>query len=222
MTSEQKPITADELLLMPRDGRRYELIRGVLVEKVPSEMTTVRTLVTADELLRMPREDGVRYELIRGVLVPKMPTGDPHGDVVSHTHYILVHYVVLNDYGEIRVGEPGYRLERDPDTVRAPDVAWIAPGRIPPGTQGYPELAPDLVVEVKSPSNSNPEMAAKAAMWLSYGSQEVWVADPETTTVTRHRPNAAPVTLGEDDTLDGGELLPGFSVPVWRLFRRRR
>ena len=184
-------------------------------------MTTKLKFITADELLRMPR-DGNRYELIRGVLVPKMPAGDPHGEAVTMTSHVLTTYVIDNDYGGVRSGEPGYRLERDPDTVRAPDVAWFAPGRLPEGIQGYPELAPDLVIEVKSPSNSNPEMASKAAMWLSYGSQQVWVEDPERTTVTIYRPGADPVTLGEDDTLDGGDLLPGFTTPVWRLFRRRR
>jgi Uma2 family endonuclease len=172
-------------------------------------MTTKQKFITAEELLLMPR-DGNRYELARGVLVQKMPTGDPHGEVVLRIGAALSIYADNYDYGSTRAGEPGYRLDRDPDTVRAPDVAWIASGRIPEGTQGYPGLAPDLAVEVKSPGNSNPEMAAKAAMWLSYGSREVWVADPETTTITRHRPNAAPVTLGE------------FSAPVWRLFRRRR
>ena len=184
-------------------------------------MTTKQKLITAEELLLMPR-DGNRYELVRGVLVQNMPTGRAHGDTVSNTHYVLAHHVTIRDYGELSVGEPGYRLERNPDTVRAPDIAWFAPGRLPEGIQGFPELAPDLAVEVKSPGNSNPEMAAKAAMWLSYGSREVWVADPETTTITKHRPNTAPVTLGEDDILDGDELLPGFSAPVWRLFRRRR
>jgi Uma2 family endonuclease len=146
-------------------------------------------------------------------------------------------YTAANDYGITLSGEPGYRLERDPDTVRAPDVAWFAPGqdtvrapdvawfapgRLPEGIQGYPELAPDLAVEVKSPSNSNPEMAAKAVMWLSYGSQQVWVEDPEQTTVTIYRSGVTPVTLSDDDILDGGDLLPGFTTPVWRLFRRRR
>ena len=184
-------------------------------------MTTKQKLVTADELLLMPK-DGNRYELIRGVLVRKMPPGDPHGLAVSRINIALGNYADANDYGATRTGEPGYRLERDPDTVRAPDVAWIAPGRIPEGTQGYPELAPDLAVEVKSPGNSSPEMAAKASMWLSYGSQEVWVADPERNTITVYRPGAAPEPLGEDDDLDGGDLLPGFTTPVWRLFRRRR
>ena len=184
-------------------------------------MTIKQKLITANELLLMPR-DGNRYELIRGVLVQKMPTGDRHRITVSRFDTALSIWSDERDYGSVGAGEPGYLLDRDPDTVCAPDVVWIAPGRVPEGTQGYPELAPDLAVEVKSPSNSNSEMAAKAAMWLSYGSKEVWVANPETTTVTIYRSGADPVTLGEDDTLDGGDLLPGFTTPVWRLFRRRR
>ena len=178
-------------------------------------------LITAEELLLMPR-DGRRYELLRGVLVEKMPTGDPHRIAVSRIDLALGNYAEANDYGSTGAGEPGYRLERDPDTVRAPDVVWIAPGRIPAGTQGYPELAPDLAVEVKSPGNSYAELAAKAGMWLSYGSREVWVADPERVAITVYRPYQEPVTLGEDDTLEGGDLLPGFAAPVWKLFRRHR
>ena len=174
-------------------------------------------LITADELLRLPRGDGRRYELIRGRLVEKMPTGDPHGDVTGMAYFRLTQYVADSGYGVTRVGEPGYRLERGPDTVRAPDVAWIAPG-----TQGYPALAPDLAVEVKSPGNSRPEMAAKYWMWLSYGSRVALSLDPETVTAIVYRPGAEAVSLGEDDVLDLGDLLPGFSCPVWRFFRRRR
>ena len=185
------------------------------------DMTTTRQLVTADELLAMPGKDGRRRELIRGVLVEKMPAGKSQGIVASLIDYALAHYTISNDYGYTLTAETGYRLERDPDTVRCPDVAWFAPGRLTE-TQGFPQLAPDLAVEVKSPSNSRPEMAAKAYMWLSYGSRQVWVADPPTATITIYRLNAEPVTLGEDDVLEGGELLPGFTTPVWRLFRRRR
>ena len=185
-------------------------------------MVTALKLITAEELLRMPRGEGHRYELLRGVLVEKMPTGCQQSIAVARICAILGNHVEANDYGCCGAGNPGYLLERDPDTVRAPDVAWIAPGRIPPGTQGYPELAPDLAVEVKSPGNSYAELAAKAGMWLSYGSREVWVADPERVTITVYRPYQEPLTLGEDDTLAGGDLLPGFATPVWRLFRRRR
>ena len=183
---------------------------------------TKQKLMTADELLRLPKGEGQRYELIRGVLVPKMAPGDPHAIVVFRISTLIGTYAETNDYGIGRTGEPGYRLERDPDTVHAPDVAWFAPGRIPEGTQGYPEMAPDLVVEVKSPSNSNPEMAAKAYMWLSYGSRLAVVADPQYSTFTVYQPNAEPVTLIEDDVFDVGDVLPGFSCPVWRFFRRQR
>ena len=185
-------------------------------------MVTKTKLMTADELLQIPGGNGKRYELVRGVLLEKMPTGYPHSDTTALTTYILTQYTFDSDYGVVRAGEPGYRLERGPDTVRAPDVAWIAPGRIPPGTQGYPELAPDLAVEVKSPSNSNPEMAAKAQMWLCYGSRAAVTLDPATTSAIVYRPNVEPTLLGEYDTLDLNDIMPGFSSPVWRFFRRQR
>ena len=184
-------------------------------------MSTTRKSVTAEELLRMPR-DGKRYELVRGVLTEMAPTGNPHRETVGRIDTALGNYSDQNDYGSSGAGEPGYLLEIGPDTVRAPNVVWIAPGRIPPGTREYPNLAPDLAVEVRSPSESFPQITAKAEMWLSYGTQVVWIADPERTTVTVHRPGVSPRTLTEDEDLDGGELLPGFSSPVWRLFRRHR
>ena len=179
---------------------------------------TERKLMTAEELLMMPKGDGRRFELIRGVLIERMPGGDPHHEALTLTTMAVGNYARSNRYGVVRSGDPGYRLEREPDTVRAPDVAWFAPGRLQRGVRGYPEMAPDLAIEIKSPSNSWPEITAKAQMWLCYGSQESWVGDPETITVRIYRPNTAPVILGADDTLDGGDLLPGFSVPVRDLF----
>ena len=185
-------------------------------------MTTKPKLITADELLAMPRGDGRKYELIRGVLVEKVPTGRSHAAVVTPIAIVLGSFVLSRDLGEVHTGEPGYLLEIGPDTVRAPDVAWIASGRLPDDTIGYPNLAPDLAVEVKSPSNSNPEMRRKAEMWLSFGTRQVWVADPDTTAITVYRPGADPIELGEDDTIDGGDLLPDFTAPVWSLFRWQR
>lgn len=185
-------------------------------------MTTARKLMTADELLAMPRVDGRKYELIRGVLVEKVPTGHPHSIVVVMIATVLNLFIGPRNCGVVVAGEPGYLLEIGPDTVRAPDVAWIASGRVPEGTQGFPKLAPDLAVEVKSPGNSYPALRRKAEMWLSFGSRQVWMADPAHTTVTLYFPGAAPVVLGEDDTIDGGDLLPGFTAPVWSLFRWQR
>ena len=103
--------------------------------------------------------------------------------------------------------------------MRAPDVAWIAPGRILEPMLGYQQVTPDLVVEIKSPTDTRRMVAERAQMWLDFGSREVWYGDPETTTVTRYRPGQPPQILSEHDVLDGGDLLPGFSVPVWQLFR---
>ena len=178
-------------------------------------------LITADELLLMP-DDGCRYELVRGELTQKMPPpGDGHGDVSGRFAIALGRYSEDHDYGVIR-DNAGFQLESDPDTVRAPDVAWIAPGRIHGFSAGYRQMAPDLAVEIKSPNDTPSMVAERAQMWLDFGSQEVWYGDPETTTVTRYRIGQSPETLAEDDALDGGDLLPGFSIDVWRLFRRHR
>ena len=182
-------------------------------------------LMTADELLAMEKVPGKRYELIRGVLTEKeVPTGTPHARTVTRTATPLFLYCEADGYGEVFTGDPGYRLERNPDTVRAPDIAWFAPGRIPSGATGYPELTPDLCIEVASPSNARRDrlLSDKAQMWLSFGAREVWVLNPADTTLTRYRPGSPPAVLHADDTLDGGNLLPGFTIPVWRLFRRQR
>ena len=186
--------------------------------------TTKQKLITADELLAMPR-DGNRYELVRGVLIKKMPTGDPHGMVVVLTAHYMTQYALSSGHGQTRSGETGYILDRDPDTVRAPDVAWYSPDNIPPpGTRGFPDVVPDLVVEVKSPSNSNSEMAAKSRMWLwrkdgpGYGAKMALVLDPQTETVIKYKPDSTPTILTTDDVLDGDDVLPGFSCLVRRFF----
>ena len=185
-------------------------------------MTTARRPITADELLLMPKGYCKRYELIRGELIERPASGDAKAAVVTMAATVLGTFVFSRNYGEVAAGDPGYMLESHPDTVRAPDVAWIAPGRIPEGTTGYPNLAPDLVVEVKSHQDVYPELRRKAEMWLSFGTRQVWVADPDTTTITVFRPDVEPIELGEDDTIDGGDLLPDFTAPVWSLFRWQR
>ena len=182
-------------------------------------------LMTAAEFQALAKVPGKRYELIRGVLKEKaVGTGLAHSINLSFAHFALFPHTAGSDNGLLCIGEPCYRVGRNPDTVLCPDLAWIAPGRIPTGTTGYPELTPDLCIEVASPSNARADrlLADKAQMWLDFGAREVWVLNPEDTTVTRYRPGRPPVTLGADDILDGGELLPGFSIAVWQLFRRQR
>ena len=183
-------------------------------------MTTKPKLLTADELLLLP-DNGMQRELIRGVLTEDMPPGDEHGVLVAHIAWLLTSYSYENDFGQVRAGDSGFLLERDPDTVRGPDVAWASTDRLPTPVAGYAEVTPDLVVEVKSPSNSNREMADRAMMWLSHGTRMSIVADPRPVTLTVYRPGGPPQVLGEFDTFDGGDVLPGFTAPVWSFFRRR-
>ena len=168
---------------------------------------------------------GKRYELIRGVV-----TGEHDGiirrcgDVVARCGGMLFQYADPCGRWHSAMGDPGYILERSPDTVRSLDIALTAEGRIPPGTKGFPELAPDLCIEVAYTNDALAKrlLSDKAQMWLDFDAREVWVLNPEDTTLTRHRPGNPPAVLHSDDTLDGGDLLPGFAIPVWRLFRRQR
>ena len=182
-------------------------------------MATILELMTADKLLLMP-DDGMQRELIRGVLTEDMPPGYEHGVVQFRIGRLLGNFVEDNDFGEILGGDSGFVLERNPDTVRGPDVAWVAPGRLENRVVGFAELAPDLVVEVKSPSNSNREMADRAMMWLSHGTRMAVVADPGAVTLTVYRPGQPPQVMTELDIFDGGDVLPGFTAPVWSFFRR--
>ena len=118
--------------------------------------TTATRLLTAAELPAMPRGYGKRYELIRGELVAKMPTGNPHGIAVKWISFALTEYEVDTGYGQVKTGQPGYRLEAHPDTVRAPDVAWIAPGRIPPGTRATRTWPPTWPLRYCRPDQTCP------------------------------------------------------------------
>ena len=176
-------------------------------------------LLTADDLLRLYSE-GIRGELIRGVLHETMASGEEHGEIVMNLGIILGGFVKPRRLGRLVASDVGVRLERDPDTVREPDLAFISTEKRPLGVRntGYIEVAPDLVVEIVSPSDRPADVAEKARMWLSYDTGLVWVVYPETRTVGVHRADAPDIMLREDDTLDGGSALPGFSCTVRDMF----
>ena len=177
--------------------------------------TTAARLMTADELLRLHGK-GVRGELIRGVLHETMPAGQEHGEIAANLAYELMSFAKPRKLGRLTASDAGVRLERDPDTVREPDVAFFSAARMPPGVRvrGYSEVAPDLVAEIASPSEGRREAHDKARMWLSHGVRLVWVVRPGERAVDVHRPDAPVATLGEDDALDGLDVLPGFACPV--------
>ena len=183
-------------------------------------MTTAKTkLLTADDLLRLDSE-GVRGELIRGVLHETMPVGKIHSKVVAKLVYLLIAFVLPRRLGTVMASELGVWLERDPDTVRAPDVAYISAVRMPldDDDPGYSDVVPDMVVEVASPSDSQREISEKARMWLGHRVRLVWAVHPNTRTIDVYRTDSALTTLSEGDTLDGGEVLPGFTCNVSDIF----
>ena len=176
-------------------------------------------LITADELLRLDAK-GVRGELIRGVLCETMPTGHEHGRVVINLGTELRNFVKTRKLGSLTASDSGVWLERDPDTVREPDIAYFSTERMPLGVRvvGYAETPPDLVVEVVSPSNTIRDVNDKAFMWLGHGVRLVWLVYPYTRTVDVYQGGRAVTTLTDDDSLDGLDVLPGFACAVSEIF----
>ena len=184
--------------------------------------TTEAKLLTAADLLRLDGE-GVRGELIRGVLCETMPAGIEHGRIVMDLAYELNTFIKPRRLGTLVGSDSGVWLDRDPDTVREPDIAFFSAERISLNARitGYAEVSPDLVVEVASPSDSRREVHDKAHMWLNHGARLVWVVQPETRTVDVYRPDEPVATLREQDALDGLDVLPGFICDVGAVFGPR-
>ena len=181
--------------------------------------------MTADELLRLPR-DGWQYELVEGRLVKLPSVGPWHAHKASRLDTALTIFVDARQLGIVLVGEPGFTLSQpgQPDTVLAPDVAFVHRDRVPaegsPEGSGFWRMAPDLAVEVVSPSQHHPEMAEKARTWLNAGVRLVWMVWPAAKQVEvwvqGHDEPVATLDIG--DALDGRDVLPGFSYPVASLF----
>ena len=176
----------------------------------------VPTITTAEQLLRA-RETG-RCELVRGELHTMIPPGFEHGRIALNLGAAIATYVKAHRLGAAVAAETGFLISRDPDTVRAPDVAFVRASRAPTPSRGYYPGAPDLAVEVLSPDDRPGYVREKVAEWLEAGAQAVWVVDPRTRMVTVHAPDGEPRVLGERDTLPGGEVLPGFRVAVADIF----
>ena len=180
---------------------------------------TTPKLVTADELLEMDSRD-IKGELIRGVFCEKMSAKVKHGQVAISLGSFLFTHVRPRRLGRVIGTDAGVLLERNPDTVREPDIGFISAERLPleADIPGYLEVIPDLVTEIISPSDRPTQIHDKTRMWLSYGVRIVWEVYPERREVRVHRLGQPYTVLGEDDTLDGGDVLPGFSIPVRDIF----
>lgn len=178
--------------------------------------TTTRPM-TAIDLEAVP--DAARGELIRGEMRPVSPTNPEHFLLTGRLIGPLHTFVGERDLGVVGA-EGGFTLEVGPDTVLAPDVAFVRREAFPPKGQrvGFPRIVPDLVVEILSPSNSATEVNEKVRIYLAAGVRLVWIVDPVAEVVTVYEPDGAARLLRPGEVLDGGGVLPGFSVALDALF----
>ena len=181
-------------------------------------MTTIEPLITADYLLRTP--DLGRCELVRGELIRMSPAGSEHGSIIVNITIPLGIFVSQAGLGRVFGAETGFHIAHDPDTVRAPDVAFVATGRLPsPLPQGFFPGPPDLAVEVVSPDDRDSQVQAKVQNWLEAGCQVVWLVDPRRQTVQVYQGRGQAKVLHLSETLSGESLLPGFFLAVAEIFQ---
>jgi Uma2 family endonuclease len=183
-------------------------------------MSTLPThLLTAEEFAALPLGD-MRSELIEGVLYTMPPTTGGHGRITMRLSGSLFAYVSAHQLGETYAAETGFLLARNPDTVRAPDFAFIQRDRAPSrdSDSHWVPVIPDLVVEVASSGDRPGEIKRKAEMWVEVGVRLVWVVLPTERVIEVYRPDQPVVTLDASATLDGADVVPGFTTPVAAIF----
>ncbi len=177
-----------------------------------------KTLVTAQELWQLSQNDK-RYELVKGELIEMTPPGGRHGNTAVKLATLLQNFASSHKLGEVMV-ETGFCLSSQPDTVRGPDVSFLAAEKIPPGglPDGYIFGAPDLAVEIVSPNDTASKIQSKVQDYLAYGTRLVWLVYPQQQIVIVHHPDGTARTLSETNTLNGETVVPGFSCRVEDIF----
>lgn len=187
-----------------------------------STATTETKRMTAEEFYEWanrPEHDNKWLELVRGEVIELPAPTKPHGAICINVSWFLNGYVRQRGKGYLTCNDSGVILERDPDTVRGPDVAYYEDAssfaELHPK---YGEIPPRLAVEVLSPSDRADRVMRKVTDYLRNGVELVWVIDPEARTVTVYRPDNGPRVLFENDTLTGDDVLSGFRCPAIDLF----
>jgi Uma2 family endonuclease len=186
-------------------------------------MTLVATERMTAEMLEVLPHQGRRFELIQGELRELMPTGFEHGEITHRLSSRLGVFVEDNALGVVCSAETGFIVDRNPDTVRAPDIAFVSSGNLEllgGSVKGFAPIAPDLAVETISPSDSYTESHEKALMWLEFGSQLVLLLDPRKAQITVYRSKKDIFVLEKDDILNLNEVVQGFSISLGKIFKR--
>ena len=183
---------------------------------------TKTEITSAAQLYLMPN-DGHRLELVKGILIVMSPAGSEHGRIASRILTRLSTHVEANNLGDTFAAETGFLIETNPDTVRAPDAAFISHERLSSvdDTSAYLPLAPDLVVEVLSPSDSSSDVEAKVEQWLSAGTLIVLVADPKNETIRVYRSKSEIQVLHSGEVFSSGEVCKDWQLVVDDIFGRR-
>ena len=174
--------------------------------------------VTGEALLRMPWLNPC--ELVGGRIVPMTPANPTHGRIEVNVAAALRSFVRTQNLGVVMAGEVGVFTRRSPDTVRAPDVLFLSHERDSGRTRrnGFLEVAPDLVVEILSPTDRADAVRRKLGEYFAAGVRLAWVIDPDTRSVRIHRARGTPRVLTAGDVLTGEDVLPGFELPVEEVF----
>lgn len=182
-------------------------------------MVTTTKRVTLEELERDGGPEGL-WEVVNGELIEMSPAGGKHGRVWNTINVYLWQFAVPNGLGLVYGADTGFILGETPLQLRLPDVGYVSYDRLPAGFDdgGFLRVAPDLAVEVLSPSDRSVPVLAKVMTWLEAGTMLVWLVDPEAETVTVYGPDASPRVMTIDQTLNGGKVLPGFTLPVRDIF----
>ena len=185
----------------------------------PESLNAQPTLLTAEDLWKQT-DDGYRYELVKGVIHRMPPAGFEHGIRTAEIGSLLNVYVKKHKLGYVCGAETGFKITQNPDTVRAPDAAFVRQSSIEEKgiPKDYWEGAPDLAVEVISPSDTYTQVAEKVDEWLNAGCAMVWVINPRRETVEVYRSPEDITVLRGDDILDGGDVIEGFQCSVKDLF----
>lgn len=182
-----------------------------------TQVSTATKPVTGEELLEMPGMD--LCELVEGAIKQMSPAGRQHGRIESKLSRYLDEFVADRDLGEVMVGKVGIYTGRDPDTVRAADVLFISHERLKKASpEGYLDVAPELIVEIMSPTNKWEEVRRKIEEYFGIGVEQVWIVEPANRAVQVYRSRDAVRTLSEGDTLEDDGILDGFAIAVGALF----
>jgi len=176
-----------------------------------------KKLITGEEFFRMPNIGSA--ELIAGEIVTQMPTGHPHGFIESMIAFFLNLFVREQKLGRVLTGEVGIYTKRNPDQIRAADVAFISHQRLSEAKEeGFLDVAPELIVEIMSPANTWTEAQEKLAEYFAIGVNVIWIVDPQLEQVHVYRSLEAFKLFQKQDTLTGDDILPGFSVSLTEIF----